>query len=159
VGGSLNVTLDLPASLAAGSYAFGVTFGNDASQTASCTIAVTVSGVSVTRIHAIQGEGAASPLTGQTVTTEGVVTLVTNSGFFIQDPTPDADPATSEGLFVFSGSSVPSQAVVGNQLRLTGTVTEFNTLTELTSPTGIVVQSSGVAIGPVDITLPESFEG
>jgi len=159
VGGTLNVTLDLPASLAAGSYTFGVTFGNDASQTAPCTVAVTVSGVSVTRIHAIQGAGAASPLTGQTVTTEGVVTLVTNSGFFIQDPTPDSDPATSEGLFVFSGSPVPSQAVVGNQLRLTGTVTEFNTLTELTSPTGIVVQSSGVAIGPVDITLPESFEG
>ena len=159
VGGTLNVSLDLPGSLAAGAYSFGVTFGNDASQTASCTVAVTVTGGAVTRISAIQGAGAASPLAGQTVTTEGVVTLVTFNGFFMQDMVPDSDPATSEGLFVFTSTTPPAAVVVGNQIRLTGVVTEFNTLTELTGPTGITVLSSGVALAPVDISLPEAFEG
>jgi predicted extracellular nuclease len=158
-GGTLSVSLDLPGSLAAGAYAFGVTFGNDASQTASCTVAVTVTGGAVTRISAIQGAGSASPLTGQTVTTEGVVTFVTNNGFYIQDLVPDADPATSEGVFVFTSTAPPAQALVGNELRLTGTVVEFNTLTQLTGPTGILVRSSGVALAPVDIVLPEVFEG
>jgi|SRR5829696_7318146 len=53
-------------------------------------------------IHDVQGLGGASPITGQTVTVVGVVTAVTSDGFFLQgeDADVDADPATSEGMFV-----------------------------------------------------------
>ena len=44
-----------------------------------------------------------SPLEGELVTTEGVVTVVLGNGFFIQDPIGDGDAATSDGLFVFTG--------------------------------------------------------
>jgi len=50
---------------------------------------------------------------------------VTNNGFFMQSLTPDNDPATSEGIFVFTGTAPtvsPTQLV-----RLTGLVDEFNT--------------------------------
>jgi predicted extracellular nuclease len=129
-----------------------------------------------TAIFAIQGSGAVSPLAGQVVTTSGVVTLLTNNGFFLQDPSGDGDAATSDGLFVFT-SSAPTVAV-GQWIRLTGTVTEFDVsgsaanpaaealpLTELTSVSGITVLGSG-SVAPVDVSLPlppgdslERFEG
>jgi len=58
-----------------------------------------------------------SPQNGQTVTNvPGVVTgLRTSSskGFWFQDPTPDSDPATSEGLFVFTGRAVMESGADG----------------------------------------------
>src|SRR5207248_72262 len=66
------------------------------------------------RIHDIQGAGWVSPVNGQAVVNvPGIVTAVRTSGskgFWIQDPNPDANPATSEGLFVFT-SSAPTVAV------------------------------------------------
>ena len=41
-----------------------------------------------------------------------------SKGFWIQDPTPDANPATSEGLFVFTGSA-PTVAV-GDSVLVSG---------------------------------------
>jgi predicted extracellular nuclease len=74
------------------------------------------------RIHDIQGAGWVSPVNGQAVTNvPGIVTAVRTSGskgFWIQDPTPDADPATSEGLFVFTGSA-PTVAV-GDSVLVSG---------------------------------------
>ena len=47
-----------------------------------------------------------SPLVGQAVTSvPGVVTAVSDNGFWFQDPQPDDNPATSEGLFVFTSSA------------------------------------------------------
>ena len=109
--------------------------------------------VTLTPIHDIQGNGTASPLAGQAVTTTGIVTLLktgqntgvtsTANGFFLQDAVADydADPNTSEGIFVFT-SSVPT-AAVGDRVRVTGTVAEFNGLTELSSVTNVTVLSSG----------------
>jgi hypothetical protein len=61
------------------------------------------------RIHDVQGAGWVSPVNGQAVTNvPGVVTAIRTTGskgFWIQDPTPDANPSTSEGLFVFTGSA------------------------------------------------------
>jgi uncharacterized protein len=58
-------------------------------------------------IHDVQGPAASSPIVGETVTVLGVVTAVTTDGFFIQeaDVDVDADPATSEGVFVVSPSA------------------------------------------------------
>ncbi|MBI5857527.1 MAG: HYR domain-containing protein [Sphingobacteriales bacterium] len=108
--------------------------------------------VSLVPIHTIQGNGNTSPLVATVVTTTGIVTGVRSNGFFLQEPdaTIDADPATSEGIFVFTGSAPPASVVVGNFLQVTGTVAEFipssdpgsPSQTELTSPT-IVLLSSG----------------
>jgi uncharacterized protein len=129
-------------------------------------IVITDNDSAVTPIYQIQGSGNSSSMVGQIVTTSGVVTRVNNNGFFIQDLTGDANAATSDGIFVFT-SSVPS-VTTGQLIQLSGTVTEFNTgaatnadtvshtVTELTSPTGITLISSGHNIPPTIVNLPEA---
>jgi uncharacterized protein len=100
-------------------------------------------------IHEIQGAGHISPMEGDAVLTSGIVTATRSNGFWMQDQAPDADSATSEGIFVFT-SSAPSVAV-GDAVQLSGTVSEFRaggssstnlTTTELIAPS-IGVLSSG----------------
>lgn len=109
------------------------------------------------RIHDIQGSTRTSPYAGQKVTdvagiVTGVRTYGSSKGFWIQDPNPDDNPATSEGVFVFT-SSAPKVAV-GDSVTVTGTVSEFvpggtssgnQSLTEITKPT-VTVVSSGNAV-------------
>lgn len=54
-------------------------------------------------VYAVQGDGIASPLLGDYVDVYGVVTGVTSNGFYLQDPTGDGDPETSDGVFVYMG--------------------------------------------------------
>lgn len=117
-------------------------------------------GVPGLSIADIQGATHRSPREGVKVAeVPGVVTAVSGNGFWFQDPTPDADPATSEGLFVFTGSGATKPSV-GSAVTVTGTVTEFRaggdtpsnanlTTTELTAP---VVAVTGAAAVP-DATL------
>ncbi|MEE1765656.1 MULTISPECIES: endonuclease/exonuclease/phosphatase family protein [unclassified Streptomyces] len=128
------------------------------------TICSTVSAVVLTspaeadsiRIHDIQGTTRTSPLAGQQVTgVEGIVTGVRtygSRGFWIQDTRADADPATSEGVFVFT-SSRPTVSV-GDAVTVAGTVSEFvpggtssgnQSVTQITRPT-ITVVSTGNAV-------------
>jgi predicted extracellular nuclease len=104
-----------------------------------------------TAIHDIQAAAHRSPMNGQLVAgITGVVTAVATNGFYLQDPHPDADQATSEALFVFT-SAAPTVAV-GDAVAVAGRVSEFRpggsggatnlTTTELTGPS-ITVQSSG----------------
>ena len=55
-------------------------------------------------IHDIQGAGLSSPFVGQTVRTTGIVTARRSNGLYVQTPDElvDTDPATSEGVFVFT---------------------------------------------------------
>lgn len=163
-GAVASVALNAAANLAAGNYAVVVNFGNDDLQTASCTVNVAISGT--TPIHAIQGSGTSSPLVGQKVTTQGVVTKVMNSGFFMQDEMPDSDPTTSEGIYVYTASAPTVQ--LGQRVRVAATVAEYavgtgadavaNPLTELTSP-AVSVLASGISIAPTTIAFPEAVEG
>jgi predicted extracellular nuclease len=105
------------------------------------------------RVHDIQGTTRVSPYAGQQVTdvtgiVTGIRTYGSSRGFWLQDPTPDADPATSEGVFVFT-SSAPKVAV-GDAVTVSGTVSEYvpggassgnQSLTEITRPTVTVVSS------------------
>jgi hypothetical protein len=110
----------------------------------------------VRRIHEIQGAAHRSPLEGQAVSdVPGIVTATVSNGFFYEDPDPDADPATSEGLFVFT-SSAPSVAV-GDAVQVDGLVAEFRpggatgnnlTQTEITSPAIDVLSSGSTLPGP-----------
>ncbi|TDC74722.1 endonuclease/exonuclease/phosphatase family protein [Streptomyces hainanensis] len=114
------------------------------------------------RIHDIQGDTRVSPYAGQQVTdVAGIVTGVRtygSRGFWIQDPTPDADPATSEGVFVFT-SSTPRVAV-GDDVRVSGTVGEYypggvdtgvQSLTQIARPTVTVVSSGNELPAPVTL--------
>ena len=122
------------------------------------------------KIYEIQGSAAASTLAGQIVTTTGVVTKLLNNGFFLQDPTGDGNPATSDGILVFTSTAPPAAAVVGNLVQVTGTVIEFSTgsstLTEIRTVTAVTFLGSAQAILPTLVTLPlvagdslERFEG
>ncbi|MCI0636652.1 MAG: nuclease, partial [Actinobacteria bacterium] len=105
-------------------------------------------------INEIQGASHISPLNTRFVQTSGVVTARRSNGFYLQeqDASVDADPETSEAIFVFT-SSAPTVAV-GDAVQVVGTVSEFRpggssstnlTITQLTSPS-ITVQSSGNAL-------------
>ncbi len=106
-------------------------------------------------IAEIQGAGMASPWVNQIVTTTGnVVTAVGPAGFFIQTPegADDGDPETSEGLYVYTGSA-PGVAV-GDVVDVTGLVTEYYDLTEITGSPTVTVKGSGAAL-----PAPVVFDG
>ena len=125
-------------------------------------------GAAATPISAIQGSGPLSLLTAQTVDVEAVVVGDFQrpgglSGFYLEEPAAEQDgnPATSEGLFVFSSLAVEA----GDRVRVRGSVAEFTSstgpavshLTELSGVTGVQVCSTGnVLPDPVDVTLPVS---
>ena len=103
-------------------------------------------------IHTIQGASHLSPLNGLLETTQGMVIALRSNGFYMQDPNPDADDATSEGIFVFTRSA--PVVLAGDLAEVVGTVTEFRpggaggtnnlTTTELDNPGLLVtVLSSG----------------
>ncbi|KKO48005.1 endonuclease/exonuclease/phosphatase [Arsukibacterium sp. MJ3] len=97
---------------------------------------VLICGNTATAIFTIQGSGAASPLLGEVVQVEAVVTqtLPGLRGFNVQavGAEQDADPATSEGVFVFVNSS-DIGVTAGQRVRLLATVAEFNGHTQLTN--------------------------
>lgn len=113
-------------------------------------------------IHAIQGSGGRSPYEGQAVATEGIVTGRKNNGFFIQtaDGEDDGDPMTSEGVFVFTSSTPPDAAAVGNRVLVQGTVIEYVPaadphqlpLTEITDASVIALSSGHPLPAPVVLT-------
>ena len=114
-----------------------------------------------TRIYELQGAGASSPLVGQTVVVEGVVsgdfqdndadTLRNLGGFFVQDD-PDGNPATSDGVFVFDGNDPATAVDVGDRVRVTGVVNEHFGETQINT-SSVAIIGSGV-ISPVPINLP-----
>jgi len=122
------------------------TFDDLGTHTATCTLSVGV--IESREIWQIQGSGAASPFAGQRAGTENnIVTALSYStgmpnGFFIQTPDSRADASnqTSNGIYVFTGST-PS-VNVGDQVDVTGSVSEFFGLTELSNAT-VTVDSSG----------------
>ncbi|MBZ2198231.1 ExeM/NucH family extracellular endonuclease [Occultella gossypii] len=127
-------------------------------------------------IAQIQGTGDASPVAGQTVTTTGVVTAAYPTGgfngYYLQTAGSggDADPSTrtaSDAVFVFSGATVGS-VQIGDHVQVTGTVVEFNGLTEITVGAGgaVVLDTPAEAVKPIEaFALPgsdaerEVFEG
>ncbi len=118
-----------------------------------------------TFIHEVQGSGEQTPLGGQPVTIEGVVVgdyqdrATQFGGFFVQeeDADADADPLTSEGVFVDS-SLVRVDVAVGDVVRVTGSAFELAdsgaSLTQIRRVKSIEVCSSGASVTPADVTLP-----
>ena len=120
---------------------------------------ITNDDVSLSFIHDIQGNGNSSPLNGLSITTRGIVTGVRSNGFFIQEPdaTIDADPNTSEGIFVFTSSAPPAAVAVGNLVQVAGTVTEFIPTTDPNSPSQTELISPTVSLLSAGNPLPAAI--
>ncbi|WP_158222367.1 ExeM/NucH family extracellular endonuclease [Tamilnaduibacter salinus] len=108
-----------------------------------------------TPISAVQGDDWTSPMAGDTVTVEGIVTLDARGktglgGFYLQsgESGADDDPATSKAVFVYTRDS---QSGTGRRARVTGVVKEYEGLTEL-SPVHDVTDC-----GPATLPAPESL--
>ncbi len=184
-GGPATATVTVDGSVPLGTYSVVVSASNNdvpTLQTGACTLTVNV--IPIRTIGEVQGAVTGgigiqhrSPFAppsgggaGQTVAVRGVVyekTLARSSGgslqngFFVQN-TPgqaDGDPLTSDGIFVFIGSGTAIGGgytpKVGDEIVLTGRVTEFFNFTELTSSSIVEVLSSGVL--DVDAAVP-AFE-
>jgi len=123
-------------------------------------------------IHDIQGDTRISPYEGKQVAgVTGIVTGVraygSSQGFWFQDPHPDADPRTSEGIFVYT-SSTPTVAV-GDSVSVAGTVSDYypggkdaggQSVTEITKPKVTTVSTGNPVPAPVvldDRTVPDAF--
>jgi predicted extracellular nuclease len=112
-----------------------------------------------TPIHDIQGAAHISPKSGQTVSSvPGVVIAKITNGFWMQDPNPDANDATSEGIFVFT-SAAPA-VNLGDAVTVNARVQEFRpggassgnlTTTELTSPSVSVLSTGNPLPAPTVI--------
>ena len=130
-----------------------------------------------TKIGEIQGEGASAAKTGN-VTVEGVVvgdfegtTSVGLQGFYLQD-TGDGNPATSDGIFVFTGNNA-SAVTSGEVVRVTGFArerfeqTSLNATDSNTTPvtnlvhcgTTATVTATDVTMPFASLTAPERYEG
>ena len=110
---------------------------------ANATVAFTTVGLNL-RIHDIQGDAHLSSYDGEVVSAvPGIVTARKSNGFYLQDPRPDRDSETSEGILVFTSAAPPAAAAVGASVLVSGRVDEFRfdtapadlTITEITQPT------------------------
>ncbi len=120
---------------------------------------LTINDDEATLISSIQGTG--STATAGNYTIEAIVTGVyptlSPAGFYVQEENADADtnPATSEGIFVVSGTTV----AIGDKVRVAGTVLEgsaspsFNQAV-INNTTVTVISNGNPMPSIVDITLP-----
>ena len=128
------------------------------------------------RIHDIQDSSWLSAHNNEQVTNvPGIVSGVRSEGtrgYWIQDPTPDASSATSEGIFVFTPP--PTGVSVGDSVLVSGTVRDFYPLgsgesvattsnlsvTEIGTPTVIVLSHGNALPAPEVIgpsTVPDTY--
>ncbi|WP_105170006.1 ExeM/NucH family extracellular endonuclease [Pseudoalteromonas sp. T1lg23B] len=119
-------------------------------------------------ISQVQGTADASPLAGEVVEIQGVVTSALQGdeqlkGFFLQEEVSDQDNdvLTSEGIFVYyAGTAVNN----GDIVKVLGKVEEKYGQTQLTAVTTLKVCGSAASVPATLITLPletglESVEG
>ncbi len=123
----------------------------------------------VTPISAVQGSGSASPLAGQKVVVNGIVTAVFEKldGFFMQQAEPDEDENTSEGIFIYDPARL-FKGLPGAFVQVIGEVAEFkstrSSLTQLKNISNILILSENNTLpDPVTVYLPqenwEKYEG
>ena len=128
------------------------------------------------RIHDIQGDTWTSPQNGNQVSNvPGIVTALRTSGskgYWIQDPDPDDNPATSEAVFVYT-SADPAVAV-GDSVLVSGKVAQYYPLasgdttattsnlsvTEIEDSTEVTLSSGNPLPAPIVLTpttVPDTY--
>ena len=115
-------------------------------------------------IAEIQGDGDASPVVGETVTTQGVVTATYRTGgidgLYVQTGGTgrgtDATPGASDGLFVNGAALEEADYRVGASLEITGAVAERFGVTEIkpASPDGVTSAGYLPVVTPLATELP-----
>lgn len=134
----------------------GATASGPAAPSSSCTTAGT------TTIEAIEGSAIVSPLAKGTAVScvPGIVTGIEGTSYWIQDPTGDGNPNTSDGLYLYSSAGpVPS---VGSSVLVSGTVNNFGsgfsdetalsiTTPELDASTATILSTGNALPAPVVI--------
>jgi hypothetical protein len=147
--GTFSFSASVAAATTPGTKSLACTVTDAQARSGTATIALAVEGPP-TAIHDIQGAAHISPLVGHVVSTNGTVTARSSNGFWMQDASPDADQATSEGIFVFTSSASP--VAVGDNVHVNGAVQEFRaggassgnlTTTELSGSPSVTVMSTG----------------
>lgn len=124
-------------------------------------------------IAQVQGTGSATPLSGATVTVEGVVTADHRvggyAGFYIQTPGPDTTPGASDGIFAWLDAKASPAFAIGDLVRVTGVAQERFSVTRINASgatASVEVVQTGVGV-PAPTNLPatvlgsarEQFEG
>ena len=120
----------------------------------------------VTALHDIQGNGSASPVIGQNVTVRGIVTGDFQDGdadtqnelggFYLQEESTDADPATSDGVFVFDGRTPVVDVSVGDRVTVDGAVNEYFGETQITAARVEISDPKAGVIPETEVILPAS---
>lgn len=115
-------------------------------------------GEPATPIALIQGAGEQSPMVGEQVTVEGIITRDARqgtglNGFYLQQADDEADnnPATSEALFVYTRKNGGQE---GDRIRVRGYVKEYHGLTELVRIDDLHTCGREQPPAPVEISLP-----
>jgi predicted extracellular nuclease len=147
----------VPAATTPGTKTLPISIADAQGRTGTGTITLTVSAAPLNlSIHDIQGPGDISPVVGRSVSTTGIVTAVVSNGFFIQNPdgAVDADPNTSEGIFVFTSSRPAAVATVGNFVQVTGTVGEFIPSSDPNSPSSTEIDGPQITLISTGNPLP-----
>ena len=112
-------------------------------------------------IHDVQGSGSSVAISGPVVV-EGIVTSLFErddalDGFFVQEENDDADadPATSEGIFVFCRGNCPLVAT-GDLVTVSGDAGEFFGMSQINMQSGsaVTVSSGNSLPKPVAVDLP-----
>ena len=130
------------------------TISDNASRTSTASIRIGINATTTTAIYTIQGNGSRSPFEGAYVTTNGVVTALKFNGVFVQSPTGDGDPETSDGVLVFTGGAPPVFLGVGDAVTVSGTVQEFVPAADPDSPPATEIINAAFAVDATGQPLP-----
>jgi len=109
----------------------------------------------VTPICEIQDSGLRSPMAGQVVTVQGVVTGANRHGFFVQSVKPGPDPLVSDAVYVFSPKW---PALEGALLEVSGRVLDYikdedgKPTTQIKQENVRVLKERGPVIEPFELT-------
>uniref|UniRef100_A0A8H7NEZ6 Endonuclease/exonuclease/phosphatase domain-containing protein n=1 Tax=Bionectria ochroleuca TaxID=29856 RepID=A0A8H7NEZ6_BIOOC len=124
-------------------------------KTTVATLLAAAGSAAAVTISEINGNKFISPYNGTQVTgVEGLVTAIEKSGIFLRSTEPDQDDRTSEGIYVFN-KAIRDKVTVGDVITLDGKVDEYRSsalysyLTEITSPTNVIVKSSNHTVKPL----------
>ena len=131
-------------------------------RTGTTTIALTV--VVPPPAETIQAIQATKPSTfaGKVVTTSGIVIGRRSNGFYIEAKDATTNPATPQGIFVFTNSAPPAIAAVGNEVSVVGTVQTFpatglTPATEISGSPTVQLLSTGNPL-PVPVTITQAMD-
>jgi len=120
-------------------------------------------------IAGVQGDAPESPILGQQVTIQGIVTLVQSSrGLYMEEPDSDANDHTSNGIFI-QMADLPDGVGKGSLISVKGEVSEIGKgrypLTAIIRVEELTQCASGQDLPLTDVALPlnglgrEALEG